>query len=310
MSTEIDHWINHDQWYTTQCIDHYDRQVSVPLELQPLTDEETLGINPASLQEDLSNSFGSEASQHSVLSSSFSRSQQSEVSPYEANQSETSSFLSNQSVAIGADRSVSASFENNQTVSSPLQSNPTFTSPFKTNTPVSIQVPISQSPQQDPGNLYGTASQESSPKLQLQFCEPTVPQQPLPTTSARTQASELIKLLQPTIKEIVVNNSSQQQGTTKVNNLISKDIPTIFIVTRDQLSNESTGNVKGQTNATAQSPTSRGTFQLSTFSCGIEHSENKVITQSGVFEKETGLGMPKSSVHRACPLQERKRHNA
>ena len=40
----------------------------------------------------------------------------------------------------------------------------------------------------------------------------------------------------------------------------------------------------------------------------IEHSENKIITQSGLFENEIGAGVLQSSVQQTGVLQEYQRH--
>ena len=40
----------------------------------------------------------------------------------------------------------------------------------------------------------------------------------------------------------------------------------------------------------------------------IEHSENKIITQSGMFENEIGPGLLESSVRQTHALQEYQRH--
>ena len=42
----------------------------------------------------------------------------------------------------------------------------------------------------------------------------------------------------------------------------------------------------------------------------IEHSENKIVVQSGLFKTEIGPGLLKSSVQKKCILQERQRYKA
>ena len=46
------------------------------------------------------------------------------------------------------------------------------------------------------------------------------------------------------------------------------------------------------------------------FSAGKDHSENKIIVQSGLFENEIGPGVLMSSVQKTCVLQEHQRHKA
>ena len=42
----------------------------------------------------------------------------------------------------------------------------------------------------------------------------------------------------------------------------------------------------------------------------IEHFENKIITQTGLFENKIGPGVLQSRVHQTCLLQECLRHKA
>ena len=49
-------------------------------------------------------------------------------------------------------------------------------------------------------------------------------------------------------------------------------------------------------------------FFIGFMSPAIEHSENKVVRQSGPFETEIGPGVLQSSFHQICQLQECQRH--
>ena len=52
------------------------------------------------------------------------------------------------------------------------------------------------------------------------------------------------------------------------------------------------------------------TSNTSPLSTLTEYSENKIIEQSGLLEKEAGPGVLQSSIHQTCFLQEFQRHKA